>query len=126
MVFHLLSSAFVLILVFFISSLQDNYKYKDWLELNISATALNNKYSSSYEYSTYDNHPITYDGKATHKNVIVVIVESLSSYMSKEFNKNGLGYTPYLDELSKNSIKFNNYSCAASASFENFVLGLTT
>ena len=125
MIFHLLAGTFVLILVFFISSLQDNYKYKDWLELNISATTLNNKYSSSYEYSTYDNHPITYDGKATHKNVIVVIVESLSSYMSKEFNKNGLGYTPYLDELSKKSIKFNNYSCAASASFENFYTIMT-
>ena len=39
MIFHLLAGTFVLILVFFISSLQDNYKYKDWLELNISATA---------------------------------------------------------------------------------------
>lgn len=125
MVFHVFAGVFIILLVFSISSLQDNYKYKDWLEMNISATALNNRYSSSYEYSTYDNHPIIYDGKATHKNVIVVIVESLSSYMSREFNINGLGYTPYLDNFSKNSIKFNNYSCAASASFENFYTIMT-
>ena len=42
--------------------------------------------------------------------------------MSKEFNKNGLGYTPYLDKLSKNSIGFKNYSCSATVSFENYTI----
>lgn len=95
---------------------QKNSKIAHWMFTSTDSQS----YSNDYPYKDYKNAIETYQGLNSRKNIIIVVVESLSSYMSKHFYpEHGLGYTPFLDSLAENTIEFQNYSCTAFNSSEN-------
>ena len=95
---------------------QNNSKIAHWMFTSTESQS----YSNDYPYKDYSNSIDTYQGLNSRKNIIIVVVESLSSYMSKHFYPvHGLGYTPFLDSLAENTIEFRNYSCTAFNSSEN-------
>ena len=95
---------------------QNNSKIAHWMFTSTESQS----YSNDYPYKNYSNFIDTYQGLNSRKNIIIVVVESLSSYMSKHFYPvHGLGYTPFLDSLAENTIEFRNYSCTAFNSSEN-------
>lgn len=77
---------------------------------NSSAASINIKksYSDSYDYKKDDVKTVSVDGLGQKKNIIFLMVESLSAnesrYLGGEFDN-----TPYLDRLAKDALVFENY-----------------
>lgn len=116
---NILSLTVCFVILFACGVIQKNVKTSHWLFTSTDSNFLYN-YSSSYAYKNYNNSVSTYKGLNSRKNIIIVVVESLSSYMSSHFYPNhGLGYTPFVDSLAKSSMEFDNYSCTAFNSSEN-------
>ena len=80
----------------------------------------NEKYSKSYKYINYVPKITEVEGRNERKNVIVIMVESLSAIDSKLLCNNK-DYLPNLDKISREGIYFNNYySNGISTDLGNF------
>lgn len=84
-------------------------------------------YSQEKNNEVLNNFKFEYkciDGLNTRKNIIVVVVESLSSYNSQLFS--GIeNKTPYLDNLAEENVYALNYYCNSYNSYQNIYNLLT-
>lgn len=67
---------------------------------------------------TYDANPLApfFDLKETPPNIVIIIVESLSSSFSGP-NADEISYTPFLDSLAQHSLYFTNFLSTAERTF---------
>ena len=83
--------------------------YKNVVEYNIEIQSQSKEYTSSFINNfKYDEELIHKDSNITKNNIIILMVESLSSYQSQLFSgvKN---WTPNIDKIAKNNIYFTNF-----------------
>lgn len=104
----------------------DNQKFSDIISANTRET-FNHEYSAQFKekYKNYSLEYQCYDGLNTKKNVIIVFIESLSSYKSKFFGNIGENRTPFVDSIGKENINLSEYYGNSGNSSQNIMLFLT-
>lgn len=109
----LLSSIIISFLLLYIFSEKGRYIhswiFKNFIEYNYEVLTQSKQYSENFKNNLKE--PISkncIEDKSIHKNIIVLMVESLASYQSNFFSgiKN---LTPNLDKLAKENLSFTNF-----------------
>jgi hypothetical protein len=107
--------SFILMILFIFYSFTDNgryihsWLYKNFIEYNYEIMEQSKEYTDSFK-TNLSNHKkeICYESKKNNKNIIILMVESLSSYQSKYFS--GIkDWTPNIDNIAKENLSFKNF-----------------
>jgi lipoteichoic acid synthase len=104
---------FFLIFTLNLNSKDDSYIhswiYKNFIEYNLEILSQSRNYSDKFiQNFEYEEQNEQIQIKKDHKNIIILMVESLSSYQSNLFS--GINnWTPNLDKIAKNNIYFTDF-----------------
>lgn len=94
----------------FIKFFYGDKAYTDFISVNTLDT-YSKDYSDDFKnkYKNYSLNPTCYNGLNSKKNVMVIFIESLSSYKSQYFGNMGNNAMPNVDRLAKENINISEY-----------------
>lgn len=112
--FHYISIIILFVLLFLYQFSENgryihSWLYKNFIEYNYEISDLSKPYSKKFiENISYKESFECKDNIPKEKNIIILMVESLSSYQSKYFSgiKN---WTPYIDKIAKENVSLTNF-----------------
>lgn len=113
-IYFLVSFIIIMIPFYFINDFVKFYFGNKIFYDFISVNTLNS-YTSDYsdnfknQYKNYSLNSTCYNGLNSKKNVMVIFIESLSSYKSQYFGNVGNNLTPNIDNVAKDNINITEY-----------------